>query len=338
VKIAVNQKEPQPVFVVGMNGSGTSMLTESLGRHPELYAFPGETRMIPYFIDIAPQFGDLHDDKNFRRFWRYVISSAPDFEVYNKHQALTMPENWRDFPRSLAGILDTVFRQFAHPHGKTRWCEKSPNNSEHILRIAELFPSSRFVHIIRDGRDCAASTQRRQFRNPELSINRWRKVVADAREQGAHMGNRYMELTYEELTIDPERWMRKICEFLVLDFDIRVLQSAMPQSAKKNDYQIGYVGKIEPNSKKFLKQFSAPQIQRLEQIAGELLDQLGYETIYAIGSEDIGWFRARRMRFVDFLKANHRLRSKLTGRRPVSWRKVYRGLLASLREYSAKKY
>lgn len=27
-----------PVFIVGMNGSGTTMLADSLGKHPDLYA------------------------------------------------------------------------------------------------------------------------------------------------------------------------------------------------------------------------------------------------------------------------------------------------------------
>lgn len=314
------------------------MLTESLGRHPDLYAFPGEVRMIPHLIDRTPQFGDLNVDQNFKRLWKYVISCAPDFEVFNDHQPLQMPENWREFPRDLASILDAVFRQFALPHGKVRWCEKSPNNSEHILRIAGLFPSAKFVHIIRDGRDCAASTQRRQFRNPELSINRWRNIVSDARKQGAQLGNRYFELKYEALTNDPEPWMRSICEFLALDFDSRVLQSAMPQSAKQHERNSGNIGKIEPNSQKFLKQFDARLIKRLEQIAGDLLNELGYDTIYAAGSADVGRLRSRVIRFTDFLKANQRLWGKLTGRRNVSWRTVYRGTLASIREYSSKKY
>jgi len=338
VKLEPNSGKVNPVFVVGMNGSGTSMLTESLGRHPDLYAFPGETRMIPHFIDCAPRFGDLDNDENFRRFWKYVISSAPDFEVFNDHQPVTMPENWREFPRGLASILDAVYRQFSRPQGKRRWCEKSPNNSEHILRIGELFPLSVFVHIIRDGRDCAASTQRRQFRNPELSIDRWRKVVADARQQGGQLGNRYLEVKYESLTNDPELWMRSICEFLDMRFDTRVLQSAMPQSAKRVAQGEVLVGRIEANSHKFLKQFNAAQIERLERIAGDMLDQLDYETLYAKGSDDVGWFRSKAIRFVDFFKANRRLWDKLSGKRNMTWRKVFRGTLASIREFSSKKY
>lgn len=37
-----------PIFVVGMNGSGTTMLAESLGRHPEIYSMPQESKVLPY--------------------------------------------------------------------------------------------------------------------------------------------------------------------------------------------------------------------------------------------------------------------------------------------------
>ena len=36
-----------PVFVVGMNGSGTTMLLDCLGRHPDLYAFPRKRGLSP---------------------------------------------------------------------------------------------------------------------------------------------------------------------------------------------------------------------------------------------------------------------------------------------------
>ena len=56
-----------PVFVVGMNGSGTTMLLDSLGRHPALYAFPKETRLIPYLMSRVSTYGDLTVDANFQR-------------------------------------------------------------------------------------------------------------------------------------------------------------------------------------------------------------------------------------------------------------------------------
>jgi hypothetical protein len=289
-------------------------------------------------MDRASRFGDLQEDENFYRLWTYVITSAPDFEVFNDHMPLEMPENWREFERNLATILDAVFRQFASAQGKCRWCEKSPNNSEHIQGIGHLFPGSKFVHIIRDGRDCAVSTKRRQHRNLELSIHRWRQGVSEAQHQGIELPDRYMEVRYEGLTNDPERWMRSICDFLSVEFDDRVLQSGMPQSGKLKSMPKGSVGRIEPNSKKFLQHLSAKQIDSLERIAGGKLAELGYKTYYATGNKDPGRLKSTIFRGIDFLRANHRLRDKLTGKRPITWRKILRGMLASIREFSSKRF
>ena len=50
-----------PVFVVGHNGSGTTMLADCLGHHPDLYIFPFETRVLPHFIRKLARYGDLSD-------------------------------------------------------------------------------------------------------------------------------------------------------------------------------------------------------------------------------------------------------------------------------------
>ncbi|MDP1558113.1 MAG: hypothetical protein Q8K59_01495 [Nitrosomonas sp.] len=39
-----------PVFIVGMNGSGTTMLADSLGKYPDLYMFPLEAKVCFLFL------------------------------------------------------------------------------------------------------------------------------------------------------------------------------------------------------------------------------------------------------------------------------------------------
>ena len=85
----------EPVFVVGMNGSGTTMLLDNLGRHPQLYAFPMETRLIPHLVATCHRFGDLNQDDNFRRLWDEVLGLTV-FEYANGHSKLPLPEDWRN--------------------------------------------------------------------------------------------------------------------------------------------------------------------------------------------------------------------------------------------------
>jgi hypothetical protein len=283
-------REREPVFVVGMNGSGTTMLLDCLGRHPALYAFPKETRLIPYLMARQDAYGDLAVDANFRALWDDVRTLAVFREV-NGHAAVPLPDDWPEHPRSLAAILDAVFCHFACQHGKRRWCEKTPQHVQHLLGLAELFPAARFVHVIRDGRDCAVSFHRRWKRQPELTVFRWKKVVSMGRAQGQRLGKaRYLEVRYEDLTAAPEQSLRRICQFLGLEFNPAVLHSAQPY------LQVGGQGRrggLQRNSGKWRSYFKPRTLEGLERIAGATLASCGYVTSHPEADIDVSNWRRR---------------------------------------------
>src|SRR5690606_12199558 len=146
--------------------------------------------------------------------------------------------------------LDGVLRYFAAREGKSRWCEKTPQHAQHLDSLSLLFPRARFIHLVRDGRDCAASFYRRWKRAPELTMHRWKHVVRLARSQGAQLGpERYLELRFEALTADPDHWLRRICDFVGVAFDPAVLQSSRPYSSVEVRVASSPPrGGIEPNS------------------------------------------------------------------------------------------
>lgn len=270
----------RPVFVVGMNGSGTTMLVDCLDRHPALYGFPLETRLIPHLIRIASRFEPLTDDDNFRRLWRYVTTLTP-FRLASGGEPQPLPDGWESCTRDLAGLLNMLFVSFAHQRGKHLWCEKSPQNAQHMLKIRKLFPRARFIHVIRDGRDCACSFHRRWGKAPELTMLRWKQLVRTARAQGRILGSEsYMEVHYEDLTKAPEYWMRRICSFLSIAFDPVVLESSQPYLGRggRNFRSNEAVGSLKPNSGRWREHFGATMRQRLDNIGGQVLDECGYPT------------------------------------------------------------
>ena len=286
--------ESKPLFIVGMNGSGTTMLLDCLGRHPELYAFPRETRVIPYYLNNQHKFGDLKSDENFRKLWD-EIRNLTVFRFANDQQPVPIPNDWASHPRDAANVLDAVFSYFAASESKTRWCEKTPQNVQHIETIAKRFPGATFVHVVRDGRDSAASFNRRWRRTPELTIYRWKKVLREGRRQGSSLGSQsYMEVRYEDLTAEPEVWLRKICDFLAIAFDAAVLESSRPyldagQLAGKSANN----GTLTPNSGKWRQHFSPRKIARLERISGSALREFGYETEQPDSDVDVSTLRRK---------------------------------------------
>ena len=275
-EFSVNAK---PIFIVGMNGSGTTMVQDCLDRHPYLYGFPRETRLIPYYIQNLASYGDLNNDENFYRLWN-DFRNISLFKSVNNGKLPEIPDNWSSWPRNIASIFDGVYSQFSKKKGKnTRWVEKTPMNVLHMIEIAEVFPNARFIHMVRDGRDCAASFHRRWKYNAQWTVFRWKNVVSTAREQGQSLGKSYLEVRYEDLTNDPEKWMKIVCAFVDVEFNSAVLESKQRHYEGKNTENAS-TSQIVPNSQKWRKYFSSSQLKKLELIGGVTLQDFGYETIY----------------------------------------------------------
>lgn len=305
----------RPVFVVGMNGSGTTMLVDCLGRHPQLYAFRRETRVLPYIIERYRDPGALRRDEVFQRLWKDVLA-IPEFVRINGNRPLSMPSDWNRYPRAVGTVIDYGFRQFAAREGKTRWCEKTPQHLQHMETLLEVFPKAKIIHILRDGRDCAASFHRRWQRTPELTAFRWRNVVARGRASGAGLGDNYFELRYEDLTREPESYMRQVCAFVEAPYDPAVLVSRRPQSERA-----GELGAMEANEGRWREYFSSRQLSRLHAIAGEQLATLGYEVPGPLGNWNPPQWQLRLWQVKDYgIQYANEIWQKLTGRSTKSWR------------------
>ena len=276
-----------PVFIVGMNGSGTTMLLDSLGHHPDLYSFPKETRLIPSLVAKYGNADDLHHDAAFRALWQSVLS-LPAFEQVNGNQKMSLPADWMNCSRNVASVLDHVFRHFAAREGKMRWCEKTPQHAQHIELLGQLFPGARFIHVVRDGRDCAASFNRRWLRSPVLTMYRWKKLLTESRRQAKLLQpGRYMEVKYESLTSEPESRLRQICAFLDLPFDSAVLQSSKPYFRAPVDADpADTFTELRINSGNWQRYFSPSMQQRMEEIGGLTLHKFGYVTDYPESDAD----------------------------------------------------
>lgn len=325
-----------PVFIVGMNGSGTSMMLDSLGRHPALYAVPHETLMMPHIIGQAKRFGDLENDDNFIAYGRYALDQMPALRRITGGERIELPDNWLDQPRTISGVFDGIFGSFAAPQGKRRWCEKTPDHVQHIQLLSEIFPSASFVHMIRDGREVACSIGRRQLRHSELVIYRWKLLVEQGRVAGRSLDGRYHEVRYEDLTSNPEEQMRRLCLLLGIEFDDQVLQSRMPQDPRRRMLAKGTLGSISTNPVKWPDYFDERMVRRLEEIGGRKLVELGYDVRYSAGDQAPRWWKRKLWRASDFVR-NH-LALKKRSPQYGSWAKLLGKMYFSIKEYRSKRY
>ncbi|CAN5295270.1 hypothetical protein BH24PSE2_BH24PSE2_12870 [soil metagenome] len=291
------------------------MMLDHLNHHPKLYGFGIETYILPHYLAVEHRYGDLNDDNNFERLWKDMCAEYP-FRMANGGQPVDPPEDWKAARRSATGVFDGILLEFARREGKDRWCEKTPAYALHITRLASEFPRSVFIHMVRDGRDCAASNHRRWGRHPVASMVRWKNLVRNCRSQNRLLSGRYLEVRYEDVTTDPEKAMREVCGFVGVDFDKRLLSST-----RKRPFNVGQgSSKIVRNEGRYAKYFSDSKLRTLEKVGGKCLASLGYQTDHPEGDAEPSIFWRTCWTIHDAGRTGLRqIRNKLTVQRRMTW-------------------
>ena len=221
---------PFPV-IVGCPRSGTSLLAVMLDSHPD-FAVPPETAFLKHVIRLT---GDPEAMR--RRFVELVTADR------------TPISNWSDFgldrdafaarvarlsPFSPAAGTRTFYAMYAERQRKPRAGEKTPDNIFVMREIAALLPEAGFVHVIRDPRDTALSWRKTWFapsQDFEVLGQAWRHHVDSGRAAGKALPH-YIETRYEDLVQRPETELRRLCQFVGVDYAPAMVDSAAQGAAR----------------------------------------------------------------------------------------------------------
>jgi hypothetical protein len=115
----------------------------------------------------------------------------------------------------------TALRAEAERSGRAHLAEKTPRHVRRIPLIRRLVPGARFVVMVRDGRDVAASFIRRTGA-AAVGARRW---MDDNRCARAAEGDPDVTiLRYEDLIAGPEAALRAVCAFAGLPFAPEMLR------------------------------------------------------------------------------------------------------------------
>ena len=116
----------------------------------------------------------------------------------------------------LSAGLRAFYRGYAAARGKPRFGDKTPGHVADMDVLSRVLPEARFVHIIRDGRDVAASLRGLPIAPGDGGIAAiaaaWRDTIWRARRAAAHLPH-YTEVRYEALVSEPEGVLRELVRF-----------------------------------------------------------------------------------------------------------------------------
>ncbi len=267
-----------PIFIVGASGSGTSLLRDLLRSHPRL-AFPNESHFIPTFYR---GFGHPGSEREARALAARILRLrwVRSWDLPVEPQALA---HHRSFPE----LISQLYESFAAARGRTRWGDKTPSYVNDIPLLLEMFPRAKVLHIVRDGRDAASSWIRKLDGpgNVVAAAAGWRRRVAVGREHAAAHPGSCLEVSYESLLAMPGATMRQVCGFVGEDFDDAVLTPTRHPSIARRPL-IGHRRRPGPisqtavaasNATKWKHTMSARDRAAFEEVAGDMLSELGYE-------------------------------------------------------------
>ena len=258
-----------PLFIVGAPRSGTKLLRDLVKQHPAIGIPDYETEFLPRCLHL-----DFDLSQDFSRFYAWATRFMY-FKYMAEEGRLIQERTWREASPTmdLRGVFEGLCRHDAQqPEGV--WGDKSPNYRNHLPELKRLFPEARFVHIVRDGRDVCLSSHKAWGKHILRNAQRWYDEVGACRQAGQSLGEDYLEIRYEDLLADPERWLGAIAQHCGLAFDPAMLD---PGRATENlgDTR-GATGIVTDNSAKWKTRMEPKQLRRVEALCAPLLTELGY--------------------------------------------------------------
>ena len=199
------------VLIGGVGRSGTNLLRRIVGSHPQIAVPPSESGFFEQYRR-GRTVGEILAGESLRRW---------DVDLTPYH-GLSHPEAFR---QALAG--------YAEHCGKAIPGEKTPQNEFHYDLIRDWLQDDdvRFLHIVRNPLDMVASYKHAPFRGRDRGrlvdvasrCELWRRSVSLGLARAYADPASYHLVRYEDLTADPVETTRRLCAFLGVAFEARML-------------------------------------------------------------------------------------------------------------------
>ena len=321
---------PRVVFLIGAPRSGTTWLQSLLGSHPAVVT-PQETDLFSTFV--AP----LQD------WWDDQIGRSSAEHVARRTKGLPAILDDAEFSRLIETMVERVLAAIRNlDPAASIIVEKSPSHSHHVDLIAKYLPGAAFLHIVRDGRDTAASLQSASrgwgsYWAPgslKKAAVMWKANVLAARTAAGT--GRYAEVRYEDLRAgNPEPLQRAFalcgitcsldeCAALLEDFSLErmtkgdvaspiAVGGGLAHVAERKEPP-GFYGKGAVGG--WSESWSTQDRLLFDAVAGDLLVELGYEpnSAWAGSAWRRAWYRKRSAVLRAVGKTGRRVGSRLTKR------------------------
>lgn len=175
---------------------------------------------------------------------------------------------------SVTACTGDLIRALADMHLRRRarrtWVNKTPEIPRFALELRSCLGECKFVHLIRDGREVAASGAGLNWGSAGQIARYWARMVKDSRRAAEGHERTYLEVRYERLVAEPRTELANVLRFLGLREDPALVERYEAKCGKR----------IGPDSRELKSDRPEGDKQRLlaeaEAAAADVLVELGY--------------------------------------------------------------
>jgi hypothetical protein len=179
------------VFVIGAPLSGTTLLQRILASHSLFFSIEGETGLFSYQNIFASK------RKHFGLYGQEIFHLFKD-------------------SKDIVDFFDKGIRTLSEKNGNRKFIEKTPQHITRLPFLLKHFPNAKFLHVVRDGRDCFCSAKGHPHIPQNKSVKRfakyWKKcVVCPIKVKSV---GKMLTLRYEDFCSKPKEQLQMIMDFL----------------------------------------------------------------------------------------------------------------------------
>ncbi len=274
----------RPVFVSSLYRSSSTFLSAVIGCHGD-YTATSSSVKFPRFclgrynpIDKKENYTRLIQETQKRVTTRWDI----DFDVTS---VLTDIE---ERGISYATLYDSIMSHILSANNATgtQWIEKIAVMWSWIPDFLKMFPNGKVIHVLRDPRSVTASykkmTNESGFTYLDAAFNTTHAIQSIEAYQHELGIDRIMLIRSEDVAAFPEASIRKICEFLEIEFSTRMLDpnahgQIIGEDWRHNTSYRGEINGFPPASARWRDNMSAAETMFVEMITQPYFSQYGYE-------------------------------------------------------------
>lgn len=218
----------QPFFILGSGRNGSTLLSMILNGHSKI--FISNEQFALHYAAIRFQ---LYNFLIWRDLVKLVIGEFADSknnQAWNTNfnvlysRLYNLPKAERSFQK----IIDEIIKEVALQNGESFciWGDKSPPTTQFLQYIYRIYPKSKYIFLIRDGRDVASSYREGgqelfgALSHLEHAAATWKKSINQWDWLKKRVTSKQLwEVRYEDLVENPENTIKNLLTFLELPIE-----------------------------------------------------------------------------------------------------------------------